>query len=81
MLPTYGSIVAQICREENYEYGKVNEILFDMGYIIGATSIEEFLSTSRLSRCRSFKETAEIVSKVGSKMFLNSASRAGGGIC
>lgn len=68
---TYGSVVAQICREERYDYGRVNEILFDMGRNIGFRLIEEFLSKSSLERCLSFKETSEIISKIGFKMFLN----------
>lgn len=68
---TYGSLVAQICREEKYEYEKVNKILFDMGRNIGVRLIEEFLSKSNLERCLSFKETSEIICKVGFKMFLN----------
>lgn len=68
---TYGSIVAQICREENYNYDKVNDILFDMGYNIGIRLIEEFLSESNLERCSNLKETGEIITKIGFKMFLN----------
>lgn len=68
---TYGSIVGQICREENYNYNKVNEILFNMGYNIGNRLIEEFLSISLIERCNNFKETAEVISKIGFRMFLN----------
>lgn len=68
---TYGSIVAQICREKNYDYSKVNDILFDMGYNIGIRLIEEFLSESNLERCSNLKETSEIITKIGFKMFLN----------
>lgn len=68
---TYGAIVGQICREEGYDYGKVNETLFDMGYNIGVRLIDEFLSKSNIERCSGFKETSEMISKVGFKMFLN----------
>jgi hypothetical protein len=68
---TYGSIVAQICREEFYDYQKVNDILFNMGRNIGVRLIEEFLSKSNLERCTSLKETSEIITKIGFKMFLN----------
>lgn len=68
---TYGSLVAQICREEAFDYDKVNNVLFDMGRNIGVRLIEEFLSKTNLGRCSSFKETSELVSKVGFKMFLN----------
>lgn len=42
-----------------------------MGYNIGLRLIEDFLARSGLSRCNSMRETAEVISKVGFKMFLN----------
>ncbi|EPY52539.1 TRAPP complex subunit Bet3 [Schizosaccharomyces cryophilus OY26] len=66
---TYGSIVAQLCRDMNYEY--VNEELEKMGYNIGIRLIEDFLARTEWHRCVDFRETAETVAKVGFKMFLN----------
>ncbi|CAH2445788.1 Trafficking protein particle complex (TRAPP) subunit [Komagataella phaffii CBS 7435] len=68
---TYGSVVAQLCRDYNNDYKKVNEQLESMGYNIGIRLIEEFLAKTNFGRCINFKETAEIISKVGFKMFLN----------
>ncbi|ODQ48226.1 hypothetical protein PICMEDRAFT_31347 [Pichia membranifaciens NRRL Y-2026] len=68
---TYGSLVAQICREEKFDYEKINNVLFDMGRNIGVRLIEEFLSKTSLERCSSFKETSEAICKIGFKMFLN----------
>ena len=68
---TYGSLVAQICREEKFDYDKINHVLFDMGRNIGVRLIEEFLSKTSLERCSSFKETSEAICKIGFKMFLN----------
>lgn len=42
-----------------------------MGYNIGIRLIEEFLAKTGAQRCQSFKETAEMISKVGFKIFLN----------
>lgn len=42
-----------------------------MGYNIGLRLIEEFLAKTGAQRCSTFKETAEVISKVGFKMFLN----------
>lgn len=42
-----------------------------MGYNIGLRLIEDFLARSGTGRCTNFKETAEMISKVGFKMFLN----------
>ncbi|WBW73678.1 TRAPP I, II and III complex Rab GEF subunit Bet3 [Schizosaccharomyces osmophilus] len=66
---TYGSIVAQLCRDMSYEH--VNEELEKMGYNIGIRLIEDFLARTEWQRCVDFRETAETVAKVGFKMFLN----------
>lgn len=68
---TYGSVVSQLCRDYDNEYHRVNQQLFKMGYNIGIRLIEEFLAKTGVGRCSSFKETAEIVSKVGFRIFLN----------
>jgi hypothetical protein len=67
---TYGSIVFQLFKD--YEDPIiVNKQLDKMGYNIGTRLIEDFLSRSNLGRCADFKETAEAISKIGFKMFLN----------
>lgn len=40
------------------------------GYNIGLRLIDEFLARSGLGRCRDLRETAEVIAKVGFKMFL-----------
>jgi trafficking protein particle complex subunit 3 len=69
---TYGTIVAQLCRDFESDYGEVNRQLDKMGYNIGMRLIEDFLAkaTTPMS-CTNFRETAEVISKVGFKMFLN----------
>ncbi|GAO51053.1 transport protein particle subunit [Saitoella complicata NRRL Y-17804] len=69
---TYGSIVAQLCKDCD-DYAEVNKQLDKMGYNIGVRLIEDFLARSGTGRCHDFKETAEVISKVGFKMFLNIA--------
>lgn len=57
---------------KDYEdYEEVNKQLDKMGYNIGTRLIEDFLARSNIQRCQDFKETAEVVSKVGFKSFLN----------
>ncbi|KAK9467186.1 NO signaling/Golgi transport ligand-binding domain-containing protein [Lipomyces arxii] len=68
---TYGSVVAQLCKDFGNDYALVNDQLDKMGYNIGIRLIEDFLARSGTDRCRSFKDTAEVVSKVGFKIFLN----------
>lgn len=64
-------MVAQLCRDYDNDYAKVNAQLDTMGYNIGIRLIEEFLAKTGTMRCTLLKETAEIVTKVGFKMFLN----------
>lgn len=64
-------MVAQLCRDYNNNYALVNAQLDTMGYNIGVRLVEEFLAKTGAMRCLLLKETAEIVAKVGFKMFLN----------
>ncbi|KAL9625430.1 MAG: hypothetical protein Q9160_000493 [Pyrenula sp. 1 TL-2023] len=68
---TYGTIVAQLCNDYENDYIEVNKQLDKMGYDIGMRLIEDFLAKSNAGRCATFKETAEMISKVGFKIFLN----------
>jgi trafficking protein particle complex subunit 3 len=68
---TYGTIVSQLCADYESDYVQVNQQLDKMGYNIGMRLIEDFLSKSNIPRCGNFRETADMISKVGFKMFLN----------
>jgi len=69
---TYGSVVAQLCKDLDGDYAEVNKQLDKMGYNIGIRLIEEFLAKSNMQqKCANFRDTAEVISKVGFKMFLN----------
>ncbi|KTW32199.1 TRAPP complex core subunit BET3 [Pneumocystis jirovecii RU7] len=67
---TYGSIVAQLCKEYD-DYAQVNKELDKMGYNIGVRLIEDFLARTNIGRCKDFCETAEVIAKIGFKLFLN----------
>lgn len=64
-------MVAQLCRDYNDNYQEVNNQLDKMGYNIGIRLIEEFLAKTGVQRCQTFKETAEVITKMGFKIFLN----------
>jgi hypothetical protein len=49
----------------------VNKQLEKMGYNIGIRLIEDFLAKSSAPTCTNFREVAEMISKVGFKIFLN----------
>jgi len=65
---TYGAIVCQLIKELD-SIDEVNIQLEKMGYNIGLRLIDEFLARSNLGRCKDFKETADVIAKVGFKMF------------
>ncbi|KAI7879062.1 transport protein particle complex subunit [Lichtheimia hyalospora FSU 10163] len=67
---TYGSLVVQLVKDYE-DYSEVNKQLELMGYNIGQRMIEDFLARSGIGRCVDFLDTAEAISKVGFKMFLN----------
>ena len=61
---TYGTIVAQLCKDYEYSYPEVNKQLEKMGYNIGIRLIEDFLAKSSAPTCTNFREVAEMISKV-----------------
>ncbi|ORX50414.1 TRAPP I complex [Piromyces finnis] len=67
---TYGSIVTQLIKDYE-DYNEVNKQLEKMGYNIGCRLIEDFLAKTNIPRCKNFKETSEVISKIGFKIFLN----------
>lgn len=71
---TYGTVVAQLCRDLELMEA-VNAELAAMGERIGVRLIEEYLAKTGVGRCTSFKETMEQVSKLGFRIFLNVVPR------
>ncbi|WVQ72043.1 hypothetical protein IAR50_001587 [Cryptococcus sp. DSM 104548] len=67
---TYGALVVQLIKDYE-DYDEVNKQLDKMGYNIGTRLIEDFLARTGLQKCQSFAETAEVISKVAFKSFLN----------
>jgi hypothetical protein len=61
---TYGTIVAQLCKDYDYNYVDVNKQLDRMGFNIGVRLIEDFLAKSSAPACTNFREVAEMISKV-----------------
>ncbi|KAJ2078431.1 transport protein particle 22 kDa subunit [Coemansia sp. RSA 988] len=67
---TYGSLVVQLVKDYE-DYGAVNKQLDKMGYNIGVRLADDILARTGLERCADFHATAEVISKVGFKVFLN----------
>jgi hypothetical protein len=57
-------MVAQLCKDYEFNYGEVNKQLDRMGYNIGVRLIEDFLAKSSAPACSNFREVAEMISKV-----------------
>lgn len=68
---TYGTMVAQLCSDFDSNYTEVNKQLDRMGYNIGMRLVEDFFAKSGTQRCANLRETAETISKIGFKIFLN----------
>ncbi|KAM0797847.1 BET3 family protein [Usnea florida] len=68
---TYGTMVAQLCSDFDSNYAEVNKQLDKMGYNIGMRLVEDFFAKSGTQRCANLRETAENISKIGFKIFLN----------
>lgn len=64
MTLTYGTVVAQLCRDFDNDYAEVNKQLDKMGYNIGLRLIDDFLAKTNMSRCSSFKEAGEVIARV-----------------
>jgi hypothetical protein len=66
---TYGTIVAQLCRDYEGDYVEVNKQLDKMGYNIGLRLIEDYLAKSNtMRRCSNFRETADMIAKVSTML-------------
>lgn len=66
---TYGSLVTQLLKDMEH-VDAVNTHLDTIGWNIGCRLVDEFFARSGLGPCRDFRETAEVVAKIGFKMFL-----------
>lgn len=70
---TYGGIVLQLLKENEYDSTKVNKILEEMGHDIGIRIIEEYLAKVEdkiPTKSQTFKEHIESITYVAFKMFL-----------
>ncbi|CAI2380483.1 unnamed protein product [Moneuplotes crassus] len=66
---TYGTFVARLLKE-NDNAEEVNLQLHKIGSNIGNRLIDEFLSKSRKTACKDFREIADVIAKYGFKMYL-----------
>ncbi|KAJ2377551.1 hypothetical protein IW150_001314 [Coemansia sp. RSA 2607] len=74
---TYGSLVVQLVKDFE-DYSAVNKQLDKMGYNIGVRLIDDVLARTGIEKCGDFHTTAEVISKVGFRVFLNIAPNVSG---
>ncbi|PHJ20835.1 bet3 transport [Cystoisospora suis] len=66
---TYGALVTQLLKDFE-QIDAINSQLDKMGYNIGIRLVDEFLSKTGIGACAGFQQTAEVVAKLGFRMFL-----------
>mmetsp|Transcript_25183 Transcript_25183/g.37056 ORF Transcript_25183/g.37056 Transcript_25183/m.37056 type:complete len:213 (-) Transcript_25183:236-874(-) len=71
---TYGSLVTELIRDYD-DHNKINEQLDRIGHSIGVRCVDEFLSKTDIAgiaipSCATMRDTAEIIAKIGFRMFL-----------
>lgn len=72
---TYGSLVTELLRDYDNNIPEINSQLDRIGHSIGVRCIDELLAKSEVNgvnipQCKSLRETAEVVAKIGFRMFL-----------
>mmetsp|Transcript_25980 Transcript_25980/g.38461 ORF Transcript_25980/g.38461 Transcript_25980/m.38461 type:complete len:207 (+) Transcript_25980:69-689(+) len=72
---TYGSLITELLRDYDQDITEINSQLERIGYSIGVRCIDELLAKSevngvRIPTCKELRDTAEVVAKIGFRMFL-----------
>jgi hypothetical protein len=62
---TYGAIVRQVLHDYEDCVEEANKKLDEMGHNIGCRLIDDYLAKTNTQRCGDFRDTAEVVAKVG----------------
>ncbi|CBZ50462.1 putative trafficking protein particle complex subunit 3 [Neospora caninum Liverpool] len=66
---TYGTLVTQLLKDFE-QIDAINAQLEKMGYNIGIRLVDEFLAKTGMGGCTCFRQTADVVAKLGLRMFL-----------
>jgi len=79
---TYGSLVTELLRDYDNNIPEINAQLERIGHSIGIRCVDELLAKSELNgvhvpTCKDMKDTAEVVAKVGFRMFLGMTCEVG----
>eukprot|EP01083_Nonionella_stella_P011463 32564_1 len=79
---TYGSLITELLRDYDQNIPEINKQLESIGHSIGVRCIDELLAKSEVNgvaipQCRDLRDTAEVVAKVGFRMFLGVSCEVG----
>lgn len=79
---TYGSLITELLRDYDQNIPEINKQLESIGHSIGVRCIDELLAKSEVNgvaipQCRDLRDTAEVVAKVGFRMFLGISCEVG----
>ncbi len=79
---TYGSLITELLRDYDNDIQEINSQLDRIGHSIGVRCIDELLAKSEVNginipQCKEIKDTAEVVAKVGFRMFLGMNAEVG----
>jgi hypothetical protein len=79
---TYGSLITELLRDYDQNIPEINSQLERIGHSIGIRCIDELLAKSEVNGvnippCRDLKDTAEVVAKIGFRMFLGIGCEVG----
>ncbi len=66
---TYGAMVTTLIKDFQ-DIKTVNEEIEKMGYNIGVRLVDEYLAKTQTTQCKSLRDMANAIAKVGFKMFL-----------
>ena len=78
---TYGSLVTELIRDYE-DVAEVNSQLDRIGHSIGIRCVDEFLAKAEVGgvhvpRCEGLRETADVVARIGFRMFLGVNAEVG----
>ncbi|KAJ1755533.1 hypothetical protein LPJ77_003844 [Coemansia sp. RSA 2523] len=73
---TYGSLVVQLLRDHE-DCTAVNQQLDKLGYNIGVRLADDMFARTSLDRCSDIHATADVIAKIGFRMFLNTTPTVG----
>mmetsp|Transcript_63374 Transcript_63374/g.169777 ORF Transcript_63374/g.169777 Transcript_63374/m.169777 type:complete len:187 (-) Transcript_63374:92-652(-) len=66
---SYGAFVVSLLQEMD-DPAEVNKELDKIGFNMGCKMVEEFFARTHQPRCRDFRETVEVLGRVGFRMFV-----------